>query len=189
VKLLIDACPRQLLEPDHRQITPLHAALAFGSSADIILLLLKFGPYTLRSQRETGHYPLHYIPTIANVALQNQMVDGYPEALRQLNSDSQTPFLCACICAVLVQILRCLVERFPVACLIGQEDNGAPYDCFLHLRSQDAVALDFMGNTTKDVVCFGGMHSELDRKHSTGDCSRSCTRDHQCCSTGWNWLD
>jgi ankyrin repeat protein len=121
VELLIDACPQALMETDTlHQNTPLHDACDFKRSTEIIVLLLNSAPYALKMRNSNGEYPLHLVPATLTVGALNQMIEGYPKALRQLTNQFMTPLYSACTKRPLapVQNLVCLVEGFPLASLI-----------------------------------------------------------------------
>jgi ankyrin repeat protein len=151
VELLIDACPKNLMEKNVRGETPLFCvAVNRRAPSDIIKLLLNRCPQAVRMKDSHGDYLLHII-TIPDLV--SHVYNLYPKAIRQLNDVGDTPLHLACCDGGTYLHLRFFVEHFSAACLTLNNDDQSPYDMALQDDEElgDELVVSYMATATKDA--------------------------------------
>ena len=97
IDLLIKKYPDALLTKRSDGSTPLHVALAAGAETGTIKMLMKAKPEALGIANDTGKLPLHASLEAAavNPKTVKLVVKGYPNALKAINRERETPLAVA----------------------------------------------------------------------------------------------
>ncbi len=92
VQALIDKYPYALQEKDDFGWLPLHVAIIFSASYEVLELLINEYPDAARvGDDEIGSLPLHYAAERASVAVVQLLISVYPDAVETDNCEGNLP--------------------------------------------------------------------------------------------------
>jgi len=115
VSTLLTHCPEAAREPNRDGLLPLHLALNYCMSEDVIRCLLDYYPEAVRVADNDGCLPLHccdYWDDDETTAIVEFLIENYPEAVQSTDNEGMLPMHYACQRGMSVNIIRLLMDRY-----------------------------------------------------------------------------
>jgi len=122
IQWLVQVWPDAVRVQDDFGRLPLHFALRFGCTADVVEFLVHEWPESCQVPTTNDMLPLHFACRHQSSAVTLFLLDCYPQAVHFKNNDLQLPLHIACMretsfgLEVIEQLVRAWPESIKIAC-------------------------------------------------------------------------
>ena len=153
-EMLMKADRESITRKDERGHLPLHVALVYGQTNDMVRTLLKANPAACAVPAERGSFPLHLVlnPHFP-VTVVKEILKEHPKAVFEANNEGLTPLHLACTRGS-VECVELILKANPAAAAMYARNRGLP----LHVAAS-AGALGRLDPKSASEICQALVHA------------------------------
>jgi ankyrin repeat protein len=137
VQRILQLAPNTIEKKNKWGYLPLHNALRYNASPEVIKMLFETYPHAAKVQSKEGKLPLHLAKCDANAEIIKMLLDAYPYGARLQDDFGHLPLHFVCCSNASLEVISLLIEAYPQAAEV-QNKHGLP----LHAACTSNVSLE-----------------------------------------------
>ena len=147
IRLLHEAHPDGILQPDKEGILPIHDACEGVPNLELVKFFYEVAPASFKKADNKGNFALHCAVCSSHEVIQF-VIEANKLALQKPNSSGYLPIHKACSLAVEVNIIKILNDHYPEGIKVKTPKGHLPF----HLATTSLHILTFLHGLFGDAV-------------------------------------